>query len=197
MTGGILHGIRWILAPRGRVFYRYRYHAPLVLPLVYLGLPKSQSFLLYWFLPSLALNLGYNVYLVNRFGGTPGQLLCKLRVRMLDGARVTRQAALLRHAVLLASTILSAIAGIIGVLRIDEAAYLQMPFIQISARMAGLRPSWAATVDTLTQMWIVSEFVVLLFNKKRRAPQDFMAGTVVVKLPARAPQAPPLASTST
>lgn len=170
---------------------------PLVLPLVYLELPKSQSFLLYWFLPSLALNLGYNVYLVNRFGGTPGQLLCKLRVRMLDGARVTRQAALLRHAVLLALTILSAIAGIIGVLRIDEAAYLQMPFIQISARMAGLRPSWAATVETLTQMWIVSEFVVLLFNKKRRAPQDFMAGTVVVKLPARAPQAPPLASTST
>eukprot|EP01133_Synstelium_polycarpum_P023275 gene23275-27913_t len=87
---------------------------PLVLPLVYLGLPRSQSFLLYWFLPSLALNLGYNVYLVNRFGGTPGQLLCKLRVRMLDGAPVTRQAALLRHAVLLALTILSAIAGIIG-----------------------------------------------------------------------------------
>lgn len=170
---------------------------PLVLPLVYLGLPWSQSFLLYWFLPSLALNLTYNVYLVNRFGGTPGQLLCKCRIRMLDGAPVTCQAALLRYAVLLALTTLSAIAGIIGVLRIDEAAYLQMPFTHISARLASLRPSWAATVDTMTQVWIFSEFVVLLFNKKRRALQDFMAGTVVVKLPARAPQAPPLASPPT
>jgi len=170
---------------------------PLVVPIVYLGLPWSQSFLLYWFLPGLALNLAYNVYLVSRFGGTPGQLLCKLRIRMPDGAAVTLQAALVRYSVLLVLTTLSAIAGIIGLLRIDEAAYLQMPFTQISARMASLRPGWAATVDTLTQVWIFSEFVVLLFNKKRRALQDFMAGTVVVKLPARAPQTPPLATTST
>lgn len=167
---------------------------PLVLPIVYLGLPWSQSFLLYWFLPGLALNLAYNVYLVSRFGGTPGQLLCKLRVRMLDGAPVTRQAALLRYSVMLTLTTLAAIAGIIITLRIDEGAYAAMTFTQISAHIARLKPGWSVTLDTLTQLWIYSEFVVLLFNKKRRALQDFMAGTVVVKLPARAAQ--PLPSPS-
>ena len=168
---------------------------PLVQPIVYLGLPWSQSFLLYWFLPGLALNLAYNVYLVSRFGGTPGQLLCKLRVRMLDGAPVTRQAALLRYSVMLTLTTLAAIAGIIITLRIDEGAYAAMTFTQISAHISRLKPGWSVTLDTLTQLWIYSEFVVLLFNKKRRALQDFMAGTVVVKLPARAAQ--PLPSPST
>ena len=31
------------------------------------------------------------------------------------------------------------------------------------------------------QLWIYGEFIFLLFNKKRRGQQDFMAGTVVVK----------------
>jgi uncharacterized RDD family membrane protein YckC len=30
-------------------------------------------------------------------------------------------------------------------------------------------------------VWIFSEFVVLLTNKKRRALHDFMAGTVVIR----------------
>ncbi|MCC7644443.1 MULTISPECIES: RDD family protein [unclassified Janthinobacterium] len=170
---------------------------PLVVPIVYLGMPWSQSFLLYWFLPSLALSLAYNVVLVNRFGGTPGQLLCKLRVRMLDGSPVTRQAALLRYSVLLTLTTLTAIAGIIGILRIDENAYAAMTFTQISTHMARFKPSWSGMLETLAQLWIYSEFVVLLFNKKRRALQDFMAGTIVVKLPARAAQTPPLATTAT
>ncbi len=168
---------------------------PLVVPAVYLGLPWSQSFLLYWFLPSLALSLAYNVLIVSRFGGTPGQLLCKLRVRMLDGSAVTGQAALLRYSVLLTLTTLTAVASILAILRVDESAYAAMTFTQISSQMVRFKPGWAVTLDTLTQLWIYSEFVVLLFNKKRRGLQDFMAGTVVVKLPARAAQAPPLAST--
>lgn len=38
---------------------------PLVVPIVYLGVPWSQSFLLYWFLPGLALSFTYNVSLVS------------------------------------------------------------------------------------------------------------------------------------
>lgn len=154
---------------------------PLVVPILYVGMPWSQSFLLYWFIPGLAINLAYNVYLVSRFGGTPGQLLLKLRIRMLDGTPVTRQAALLRYSVLFFLAACTAIAGIIGSLRIDEAAYFSMSFNQLAAQMARLKPSWGAVADGVAQLWIASEFVVLLFNKKRRGLQDFMAGTVVVK----------------
>lgn len=168
---------------------------PLVVPIVYLGLPWSLSFLLYWFLPGLALSFTYNVYLVSRFGGTPGQLLCKLRIRMLDGSAVTRKAALLRYGVVLILSTLAAIAGIIGILRIAESSYLSMTYTQIMPLMARFKPGWGTAADTLLQLWLYSEFVVLLFNKKRRGLQDFMAGTVVVKLSTGARQALPTAAT--
>ena len=38
------------------------------------------------------------------------------------------------------------------------------------------------THDALQQAWMWSELLVLLFNKKRRALHDFIAGTVVIKV---------------
>jgi len=38
-------------------------------------------------------------------------------------------------------------------------------------------------VNILMQVWIWGEFLTMLFNKKRRAVHDFMAGTVVVRTP--------------
>jgi uncharacterized RDD family membrane protein YckC len=48
-------------------------------------------------------------------------------------------------------------------------------------RMAVTAPPWYRAVTVLMQVWIWSEFVTMLFNKKRRAIHDFMAGTVVIK----------------
>jgi len=44
-----------------------------------------------------------------------------------------------------------------------------------------LFPAWYSLVSTLSQVWWWSEFIVLLFNKRKRAIHDFMAGTVVIK----------------
>ena len=62
-----------------------------------------------------------------------------------------------------------------------NAAYLSLSTTQITAEVARLQPSWVKSISLLTQLWIYGEFVVLLFNKKRRGQQDFMAGTVVAK----------------
>lgn len=44
-----------------------------------------------------------------------------------------------------------------------------------------LLPAWYVLVDTVNQLWVWSEFIVLLFNKRKRAIHDFIAGTVVIK----------------
>jgi uncharacterized RDD family membrane protein YckC len=36
-------------------------------------------------------------------------------------------------------------------------------------------------VNTALQIWIWGEFITMLFNKRRRAVHDYMAGTVVVR----------------
>lgn len=154
---------------------------PLVAAVVYWGLPKTQFFLAYWLVPGIAINAAYNIYCVKRWGGTPGLLVFKLRIRMLDHSPVTLKAATLRYCVLLILGALAGIGGVIGSLRIDETAYLSLSTTQITAEVARLQPSWAKSISLLTQLWIYGEFVVLLVNKKRRGQQDFMAGTVVAK----------------
>jgi uncharacterized RDD family membrane protein YckC len=47
--------------------------------------------------------------------------------------------------------------------------------------MVELAPAWHPTVTVLLQIWVWGEFVTMLFNKKRRAVHDFIAGTVVIR----------------
>jgi uncharacterized RDD family membrane protein YckC len=42
-------------------------------------------------------------------------------------------------------------------------------------------PFWTQPVGVLIQVWIWSEFITMLFNKRRRAIHDYIAGTVVVR----------------
>lgn len=44
-----------------------------------------------------------------------------------------------------------------------------------------LAPGWYGTISILQQVWIWSEVVVVLFNKRKRALHDFIAGTVVIQ----------------
>lgn len=62
---------------------------------------SSRLYRLYWFFPGLLFELWYQVYLVVRYGGTPGKLILNIRIAMVDGSPVTPQAAVVRNAVVL------------------------------------------------------------------------------------------------
>ena len=47
------------------------------------------------------------------------------------------------------------------------------------------RLAWEDWPRIVGNVWICSELVVLLLNEKKRAIHDYLAGTVVVVLPAR------------
>ena len=154
---------------------------PIAMAVLYWGFPSSQLFLAWWLVPAVALNAFYHIYLVTRWGGTPGLLLFRLRIRMIDNTPVTLKAAAIRYSVMLTLSILTQIGGVIGILRIDEATYFSMTAPQIAAELTRMQPAWTRLATLLTQVWLYGEFIFLLFNKKRRGQQDFMAGTVVVK----------------
>jgi uncharacterized RDD family membrane protein YckC len=165
-------------------FGAYWIDALILLPLSGLAIffgEKSRLFLLYWFVPGLALGLFYQVYLVRRYGGTPGKLLLKTRIAMQDGAPVTMKAAVLRHAVLFILSALLSVAMLIPILQMTDANYFSYTYITRSVKLVEMAPSWYYPVAILLQIWIWGEFVTMLFNKRRRAVHDFIAGTVVVR----------------
>jgi len=156
----------------------------ILLPLMaiaYIGDSWSRFFQIYWFLPGLVLGVWYDVYLVARYGGTPGKLVLDMRIAMVDGSPVTPKAAFLRYLVLFVLIQLSAIALIIGTLKMTDQEWLSLEYMARTTRLVEAAPSWYQGLTLLINVWIWSEFVTLLFNKKRRAIHDFIAGTVVLK----------------
>jgi len=153
---------------------------PLSFAIVYLN-HKYRLFNLWYFLPGTLLGLWYQVYLVYRYGGTPGKLLLKIRITMCDGSPVNQRAAWLRYSVSLVLSVLASIAGIIAVLRMSDALYYSLDYWALGQQTATQSPFWTHSVLVLFQIWTWSEFVILLLNQKRRALQDFIAGTVVIK----------------
>lgn len=148
--------------------------------IVYFCGEKSRLFQLYWFIPCLLIGIGFHVYLVKRFGGTPGKLLLNMRIAMLDGSPVTLKAASLRYSVLFILSFLSSLALLLSVLSMTDELYFSLGYIERSQKILELAPSWYRLVSILLQVWIWSEFISMLFNKQRRAIHDFIAGTVVV-----------------
>lgn len=164
---------------------------PLNMILLYVG-TISRLFNVYWCLPGLLLGLWFHVYLVGRYGGTPGKLLLKTRIAMEDGRPVTFLAAAIRFSVLFILTALMSVAMLIATLKMSDATFHELGLLQRSVALVALAPPWYRVVNILLQVWIWSEFVTLLFNRRRRAVHDFLAGTVVLRVqPAEAAAATP------
>ncbi|MBC3930179.1 RDD family protein [Undibacterium curvum] len=154
-----------------------------LLPLIginyYLG-SHFRLFYLYWFLPELIIGVWFSVYLVYKYGGTPGKLLLKTRIAMVDGSPVTAKAAIVRHSVLFIFSTLSSIAMVYACLQLSDAEYLSLTYMQQAEKLEELAPSWYGINIILMNIWVWGEFFTMLFNKKRRAAHDFLAGTVVI-----------------
>jgi uncharacterized RDD family membrane protein YckC len=146
----------------------------------------SRMFYLYWFVPGLVVGLLFHVYLVKRYGGTPGKLVLKTRVALVDGSSITTKAAMVRYSVLFVLSALSSLALLMSTLTMTDELYFSLGYLARSQKMIEMAPSWYFPVSVLVQVWVWGEFVTMLFNKKRRALHDYMAGTVVVRSVRRA-----------
>ena len=76
------------------------------------------------------------------------------------------------------------------VLKMSDSEYYGVSFMDRSVRMAAFYPPWMQPLKIIEEVWVWSEFIVLLMNRKKRAIHDFIAGTVVVVRERSSPAAP-------
>ena len=129
---------------------------------------------------SLGVGVFYQVYLIRRFGGTPGKVLAGLRIVKIDGSAIGYREAILRALPDAGFNLLLTTGAALAALKMSEADYASLAFTARAQRLNELQPDWFMPVDLCQNVWIGSEFIVLLTNEKRRALHDFIAGTVVV-----------------
>jgi uncharacterized RDD family membrane protein YckC len=122
----------------------------------------------------------YHVYLVAKFGGTPGKLVVGIKVVKLNFEPVGIKEAALRYSVEFGLLILSSAMMIYAVCKADESYYISLPWLQRAKYLQSFYPTVAMIHLILSNIWVWGELIVLLTNEKKRAIHDFIAGTVIV-----------------
>ena len=154
--------------------------SPLVV-LTYFGVQYSKMFYVWYFIPGLLLGLFYQVWLVQRFGATPGKRALGMRIVLKDGAPITLKAALLRYAVIGIFTVIQSFGLLMATRGISDESYYGMSYFEKLQALSAAAPSYYPWITGLTQAWLVAVAISMLCNDKRRALHDFIAGTVVIR----------------
>lgn len=124
----------------------------------------------------------YEIYFHGRWGQTPGKKSQGIKVVALNGTLITWKQAFLRSSVGLGLGVLSAISTLVALFRMTDEEFSSLSWIDLSVRQAELSP-YINEIIIASYIWFASEVVILLFNRKKRALHDFIAGTIVVEQP--------------
>jgi uncharacterized RDD family membrane protein YckC len=153
---------------------------PIIFLILYLnGLGKNIFF--YTLIPNFVLGLWYYIYLPKKYGGTPGKLIAGMKIIKLNGESIDWKEAILRHSILLVLTLFSVIMMTSCLLSADETTFNSLGWFERSQYLMSLSPVFFLIYTWTSNLWIYSEFIVLLTNKRKRAIHDYIAGTVIVK----------------
>ena len=179
----------------GAMWLDFLFLLPLTLAVFWLS-AKFRLFYAFYFVPSIFISAVYSIYLVKRFGGTPGKIVAGLRISKIDGSVINYRDALLRFLPEFSLSMIMSVGLILATFKMSDEEYTRLAFMERSKQMVALAPSWLHPIQIFQSIWIWSEFIVLLTNKRRRALHDFIAGTVVVlRRPNQAPEPTTLAVT--
>lgn len=154
--------------------------APLFI-LQFFLLAQSRSGMALSMIPMLAVPVLYNVYLVKRFGGTPGKLAMKMRITMLDGSPVTGAAAFKRYLPWVVFAVIQSVGTTLAAYSLSEETYASFGWMERSVQLEMVQPLWATYSGHLMKAWGLAMLISLLATSKRRTLHDFIAGTVVVR----------------
>jgi uncharacterized RDD family membrane protein YckC len=131
-------------------------------------------------IPSTALFAMYHVYFNACFGGTLGKLAVEIRVAKPDGTKIGWAEAWKRSSVDIGFALLMLCVEVWALTQVNGEQYSATAFAKRMHLLQSYYPSWFYIVTIAQNVWIWSEVVVLLFNKRKRALHDFIAGTVVI-----------------
>lgn len=131
--------------------------------------------------PLLIFSLWYGVYLPARYGGTPGKQVIGLTILKINGEPIGMKEAFMRNIVSFGISLFSMGIMTIALSKIDNEYYSSLNWLDRSRYLMTLVPLGFTLHSWMSNVWFVSELIVLLTNKQRRAIHDFIAGTVIVK----------------
>lgn len=164
----------------GSLFLDFLFLLPYIFILLYInGLNKNAYY--YTFIPGLIVQFWFNIYLVKKYGGTPGKLIVGIKIIKLDGTDVTWREAILRQIIAFVLTIFASITTIYAITMADGEYYEGLGWMKKQQYLFGLTPILFKIHTWTNNIWVYSEFFVLLFNKRKRALHDFIADTVIIK----------------
>jgi uncharacterized RDD family membrane protein YckC len=115
------------------------------------------------------------------WGQTVGKRVARIRVLDVTNQPIGWRQAVRRSSVDIILGVLSLAAYWIVLSRIPATEFEGPDRASVEERYAALRPWWAAAIEYAYWAWLASEIVSVLFNRRRRALHDFIAGTVVVR----------------
>lgn len=163
------------------------------------GLVFAPVLLLYWGLASISWEVAvafaipyvfaraaYNVYFLARWGQTIGKRAYGIKVLTPAGDPIGWRHASLRHSVDMVAAALGSATWLAGLFAVSQVAFESAGFMVRMGLLKEARPAWEYWIVAVDAVWMCSELVVLLLNEKKRAIHDYLAGTVVVVLPAKA-----------
>lgn len=125
----------------------------------------------------------YFMFLTGLWGQTPGKMLAKIRVIRLDGYEVHWSNAILRN---IFETILVLIMFVGYYMALSHTTPHDLNLMPAQGKeefLGKLMPDFVGYCVLTRWTYALSEFFVLLFNKKKRAIHDFIAGTVIIRDP--------------
>ncbi len=132
-------------------------------------------------------NYAYVLYLTYHYGGTLGKLALGMRVQPADGGPLTWRHVWRRSAVDMITSSLAVTGTLIGFSKVPFATYAAAGWTKRPELLMTAVP-WTLWLSNAAMLWVASEFVVIMTNRRRRALHDFIAGTVVViRRPATVP----------
>jgi uncharacterized RDD family membrane protein YckC len=125
----------------------------------------------------------YHIGCVALWGQTPGKMAAKIKIVRIDGSPATWLNALLRNSVetLLTATVVYLEMKAISMVSSSE--FLATAYSKRPALIDAFVSKNVGTIALATNAFVLSEFIVLFLNRKKRAIHDFIAGTVVIHDP--------------
>lgn len=143
----------------------------------------SKSAAIVLLVPFSCIYLGYFISYEGLYGQTPGKRLLGIRIVKRNGDPIGWREAWLRNSVHIVFALLNIVAFFLALTAIADVDYYNVGWKARTQNLQALRPAWLTWPDTLGEIWTWSEIIVMLFNRERRSLHDFIAGTVVIRLP--------------
>jgi uncharacterized RDD family membrane protein YckC len=156
----------------------------ILMPIHILLLQFSEADAYHYLYVSIAVFVIYfsiDFFFLKRYSGTPGVLILRLRIIKLNGFRIGWREIILRYSVLFFLHLASIILIYTSVLKSNNNEYITYNWMARSTYITSLNAKVFNIFHWIQMAWVWNEFVVIFFDKRRRAIYDYLGGTVLVK----------------